>query len=88
MKEIMMNNEMVNIKEGHVQKGDMKLQMKHHEQSEKYRIKHDVQDSANPSSDGQSRNSPTIHYVQGRHLIGRSHTPVLNSPAVRRHDRH
>ena len=61
---------------------------RNHEQSERNRIKCDVQDSANPSSDGHSRNNPKVHYVQGSHLIGRSRTPDLNSPAVRRHDRH
>ena len=54
----------------------------YHEQSERNRIKCDVQDSANPSSDGQSQDNPKVHYVQGSHLIGRSHTPDLISPAV------
>ena len=89
MQEIMMNNEMVNIKEGHVQKDDIKLQMKHIMSSQKKnRIKCDVQHSANPSSAGQLRNSQTVHYVQGSHLMGRSCTPDLNSPRVRSHDRH
>ena len=35
VQEIMMNNKMVNIEEGHVQKGDMKFQMKHIVSSQK-----------------------------------------------------
>ena len=52
----MMNNEMVNVEEGHVHKGQHQTPDETYgEQSDKNRIKSDVQHSANPSSDGQLR---------------------------------
>ena len=52
-------------------------------------IKCNVQHSANPSSDGQLRNSATSHYAQvSGDLLRRSHTPQRYSPPVGTPDRH